>query len=288
MEKMAGRYRAIAVESKYWKPGDDYIKMLIQAIKNIVNEGDIVTVSEKALSIAQNNIIDEKTVKPSKLAQFLAKYWMTLVWPYFLGPVCHLRQRTINYLISYPAEEGSHHKQVALEQGGFLQALMHGSEAGIDGSNLPQSYVSLPLNNAEEIAQNLRERIDAELGKKVTIVVVDTDKTYSWRGFHFTPRPKPITGIHSLYGALAYVAGRSLKLKKRATPIAVSGTAIATDEAIEIAKIANRTRGNGAGRTVWDMAKTFNVGLSDVTWKMLESVKHRPIVIIRPKTQMSK
>jgi F420-0:gamma-glutamyl ligase-like protein len=284
---MAGRYRAFAVESRYWKPGDDYIKQLIQNIKNIVNDGDFVTVSEKAVSTALGNIIDEKTVKPSRLARFIAKYWMQLVWPYILGPVCHLRQKTIDYLRSYPPEEGSRHKQLALEQGGFLQALMHGSEAGIDGSNLAQSYVSLPLKNAEEIAQKLRERIEAELGKKVTVAVVDTDKTYSMKGFHFTPRPKPLKGIHSLGGVLAYVAGRSLKLKKRATPIAVSGPQITTEEAIEIAKIANRKRGIGAGRTVWDMAKTFNVNLTDVTWRMLDSVKHRPIVIIRAKTQMS-
>jgi F420-0:gamma-glutamyl ligase-like protein len=284
---MAGRYRAFAVESSYWKPGDDYIKQLIQNIKNIVNDGDFVTVSEKAVSTALGNIIDEKTVKPSRLARFIAKYWMQLVWPYILGPVCHLRQKTIDYLRSYPPEEGSRHKQLALEQGGFLQALMHGSEAGIDGSNLAQSYVSLPLKNAEEIAQKLRERIEAELGKKVTVAVVDTDKTYSMKGFHFTPRPKPLKGIHSLGGVLAYVAGRSLKLKKRATPIAVSGPQITTEEAIEIAKIANRKRGIGAGRTVWDMAKTFNVNLTDVTWRMLDSVKHRPIVIIRAKTQMS-
>ena len=285
---MAGRYKAVAVESRYWKPGNDYIKQLIQAIKNIVDNGDFVTVSEKAVSIALGKIIDEKTVKPSRLARFIAKYWMRLAWPHVLGPVCHLRKKTIDYLSSYPAEEGSRHKQLALQQSGFLQALMHGSEAGIDGSNLAQSYVSLPLENAQEIAQELRERIEAELGKRVTVAIVDTDKTYSWKGFHFTPRPKPIKGIHSLGGVLAYVAGRSLKLKKRATPIAVSGPQIATEEAIEIARIANRTRGIGAGRTVWDMAKTFNVDLTDVTWRMLDSVKHRPIVIIRPKMQMSK
>jgi F420-0:gamma-glutamyl ligase-like protein len=285
---VAGRYKAVAVKSRYWKPGDDYIKQLIQAIKTIVADGDFVTVSEKAVSTAIGNIIDESKIKSGSLARFIAKYCMPLAWPYILGPICHLRQKTIDNLRSYPHEEGSRHKQLALEQGGFLQALMHGSEAGIDGSNLPQSYVSLPLENAQEIAQELRDRIETELGKSVTVVIVDTDKTYSWKGFHFTPRPKPIKGIHSLGGALAYVAGRSLKLKKRATPLAVAGTQITTDDAIEIAKIANRTRGIGAGRTVWDMTKTFNVDLTDVTWKMLDSVKHRPIVIIRPKTQMSK
>ena len=263
-------------------PGEDYLKQVVRAIDGTVENGDFVTVSEKAVSTALGNIVDEKSIQPSRLARFLAKYWMRFVWPYILGPLCHLRKRTINYLRSYPPEEGSIHKQVALLHSGFLQALMHGSEGAIDGSNLPHSYVSLPLENANEIAQELWERIESELGKRVTVVIVDTDKTYSLWGFHFTPRPKPLKGIYSFGGFLAYLAGRSFKLEKRATPLAVAGSQLATEEALEIAKIANRTRGTGAGRTVWDMAKTFNVKLTGVTWKMLESVEHRPIVIIRP------
>lgn len=285
---MAHRYKAVAVETAYWKPGDDYTTQIIKAIKNIVKNGDIVTVSEKAVSTALGNLVDEKTVEPSKLARVISKYWMRIVWPYVLGPVCHLRQKTIKVLRSYPIEEGSRHKQLSLQQRGLLQALMHGSEGGIDGSNLPKSYVCLPLENGQNIADKLRLRIDSELGKKVTTVIVDTDKTYSFRAFHFTPRPKALKGIHSCGGVITYVIGRSLKSKKRATPLAVSGKQMTTREAIEIAKIANRTRGAGAGRTVWDMAKTFNVELTDVTWRMLDSVKHRPIVIIRPKRQMKK
>lgn len=283
---MAGKYKAAAVECNYWKPGDDYIQDIIEAIEHIITDGDYVTVSEKAVSTALGNLIDEKNIQPSSFARFIAKYWMPIAWPHILGPLCHLRQKTIEYLRSYPAQEGSRHKQLALLRGGFLQALMHGSEGGIDGSNLAFTYVSLPLENAQQIAQKLREQIRDKLGKRVSVVVVDTDKTYSLKGVHFTPRPKPIKGIHSRGGFIAYVVGRSLKLKKRATPLAVAGPKITTEEAIELAKIANRTRGSGAGRTVWDMAKTFDVPLTDVTWKMLDSVKHRPIVIIRPKTQM--
>jgi F420-0:gamma-glutamyl ligase-like protein len=283
---VAGRYKAVAIESRYWKPGDDYIKDIIEAIKNTVADGDYVTVSEKAVSTALGNLIDEKNVKPSRLARFIAKYWMRLVWPYILGPVCHLRPKTTEFLRSYPAEGGNLHKQLALEQSGFLQALMHGSEGAIDGSNLPYSYVALPLENAQAVAQELRQQIKTEIQKNVSVVIVDTDKTYSVMGFHFTPRPKPMKGIHSIGGFLAYVAGRSFKLKKRATPLAVAGPPITTEEAIEIAKLANRTRGSGAGKTVWDMAQNFKVGLNEVTWEMLSSVKHRPIVVIRPKKQM--
>jgi F420-0:gamma-glutamyl ligase-like protein len=281
------KYKVLAIETKYWKPKNDYTKDIIKAIKSIVKEGDYVTVSEKAISTAIGNLVDEKKLKPRTLARFIARYWMRFVWPYFLGPVCHLRKKTIDYLRKYPSKEGSFHKQLALEQGGLMQALMHGSEGGIDGSNLPYSYVCLPLHNAQQIADNLRKQIENKLKKKVSVAIVDTDKTYSVLGFHFTPRPKPIKGIHSIGGVLAYVVGRSLKLTKRATPLAISGTKVTINEAIEVAKLANRTRGLGAGRTVWDMAQTFNVDLTDVTWKMLESVKHLPIVIIRPQTQMN-
>lgn len=284
---MASKYKALAVETKYWKPKNDYTKDIIKAIKSIVKEGDYVTVSEKAISTAIGNLVDETKLKPRALARFIARYWMRLIWPYVLGPVCHLRKKTIDYLRKYPSKEGSFHKQLALEKGGLMQALMHGSEGGIDGSNLPYSYVCLPLYNAQEIADNLRKQIQNELKKKVSVVIVDTDKTYSVFGFHFTPRPKPIKGIHSIGGVLAYVVGRTLKLTKRATPLAISGPKLTTNEAIEVAKLANRTRGLGAGRTVWDMAQTFNADLTDVSWKMLESVKHLPIVIIRSQTQMN-
>ncbi len=282
---MVNKYRAVAVRTRYWRPGEDYLEQLVKAIGNRVEDGDFVTISEKAISTALGNIVDENIVRPSWFARFLAKYWMRFVWPYILGPICHLRKRTIQHLRAYPMEEGSAHKQVALEHGGFLQALMQGSEGAIDGSNLPYSYVSLPLKNAQQTAQQIQKQVKSKLGKKVTVVIVDTDKTYSLKGFHFTPRPKPLKGIHSFGGFLAYVAGRFFKLEKRATPLAVAGSQITTEEAIEIAKIANRSRGSGAGRTVWDMAKTFRVPLTGVTWEMLDKVKHQPIVIIRPKRE---
>jgi F420-0:gamma-glutamyl ligase-like protein len=55
------------------------------------------------------------------------------------------------------------------------------------------------------------------------------------------------------------------------------------EDALEIAEAANRARGSGAGRTVWDMADNFKVGLTEVSWEMLETVKHKPIVILRSK-----
>jgi F420-0:gamma-glutamyl ligase-like protein len=275
----------MAVTTQYWKPGEDYITEIVKAIENKVKDEDFVTISEKAISAALGQIIDENAVQPSKFARFLAKYWMRFFWPYILGPLCHLRKKTIRHLRSYPIKEGSAHKQLVLDHGGFLQALMQGSEGAIDGSNLPYSYVSLPLKNPKQIAGKIQRQIISRLDKRVTVAIVDTDKTYSLKGFHFTPRPTPIKGIHSFGGALAYVIGRFFKLEKRATPLAIVGSKITTEEAIEIAKIANRSRGSGAGRTVWSMAKAFKTPLTGVAWEMLEKVKHQPVVIIRLKDE---
>jgi len=50
---------------------------------------------------------------------------------------------------------------------------------------------------------------------------------------------------------------------------------------LKIAEIANRSRGFGTGRTVWEMAEKFKVGLTDVSWEMLDGAKHKPIVLVR-------
>jgi len=280
--QVAGKYRTLTVKTHYWRPGEGYIKVIVESIRDRIQDGDIITISEKAISTAVGNIIDESVMKPGRTASFLARYWMRWVWGYLLGPLSRLRNRTIHHLREYPLEEGSAHKQLALEQAGFLEALMFGSEGGIDASNMPYSYVSLPLRNAPEIAQKIRSYTKTMLGKEVMVMIVDTDRTYSLKTFHFTPRPKPIEGIHSLGGFLSHVIGRFLKMKHRATPVAVVGSQMRAEEALEIAEIANRARGFGAGRTVWDMAEKFNVSVTDVTWEMLDKVEHKPIVIVKP------
>ncbi|NWG11019.1 coenzyme F420-0:L-glutamate ligase [Candidatus Bathyarchaeota archaeon] len=277
------RYIVCATTTKYWRPGKNYLEEIIKSVGGKVADGDFVVVSEKAISVASNNIIDEANVMPNLSARLIAKYWMRIGWGYILGPICYFRERLLRYLREYPIKSGSRHKMVALQNAGFLQALMFGSEGGIDGSNLAYSYVSLPLENAREVALKIRQEIESRLQKKVFVVIADTDKTYSFRNFHFTPRPKPVEEIHSFGGFISYVIGRMLKLKKRATPIAVAGCKLYAEEALEIAEIANRVRGSGAGRTVWDMAERFNVKLTGVSWEMLETVKHKPIILVRKK-----
>ncbi len=270
------------LKTGYWRPGTDYLERIVDFVKGKIQDGDFVTVSEKAISTASGNILDENDIHTSLLARFIAKYWMRWVWGYILGVVCHLRRSTVQRLRAYPVREGGAHKQVALSLAGFYQTLMHGSEGGIDGSNLAFSFVSLPLKNSQKTASRIRERLKTQLGRDVNVMILDTDKTYSFRNFHFTPRPRPIDGIHVCCGFVSYVVARFLKLKRRATPIAFSGAKpLSVEEALRIAELANRARGFGAGRNVWDMAEVFGVAVTAVTWDMLDRVEHKPIVLVR-------
>jgi F420-0:gamma-glutamyl ligase-like protein len=276
------RFRYVVIRTRYWRPGENFLEEIAAAVKDHVEDGDIITVSEKAISTAMGNILDESRIKAGKIAHLIATYWMRYVWGCFLGQICRLRVKNLKRLRSYPLKEGSIHKEAALRHAGFLQALHWCSEGGIDASNLPYSYVSLPLRQPHETAENIREYIRSKTNRKVSVIIVDTDKTYSIGGFHFTPRPKPITGIHSKGEFLAYVLGRALNLRRRSTPIAVVGTDLMVNALLDIAEAAHRLRGSGAGATVWDMARRFGVSLTKVSWEMLEAIDHKPIVIFKP------
>ncbi len=279
------KYYALPVATKYWKPGDNFLNSILDAGKNRLSNEDFVVISEKALSTALGNIIDESTISPSLNAKLIARLWMRILWGYFFGAQCRLGSRLRRRLREYPLEAGSRHKQNALQQAGLLQALMWGSEGGIDGSNLPYSYVSLPLKKPYEMAEAIHRQIWLKLNKKVFVMIVDTDKTYSFRNFNFTPHPKPITGIHSLGGVIAYIIGRTFRFPKRPTPLAVAGGILHAKEALRIANIADKARGPGSGATVWDMAGRFNVSETGINWNMLFKEKHKPIVIVRKITK---
>jgi len=277
------KYKALAVSTGYWKPGENYTERIVEGIRGKILDGDFLVVSEKAISTAIGNIVDESVVKANLNARLIVRYWMRVAWGHLLGRLCHFRGKLLQKLREYPLEAGSRHKQVALQHFGLVQALMFGSEGGIDGSNLAYSYVSLPLKDAYVPAEEIRRKIWLRLRKKVFVLIVDTDKTYSFWNFHFTPRPRPVKGIHPFGGFIAYMIGRMLRLRKRSTPIAVSGYSMSAEEALEVAEVANCARGYGAGRTVWEMAEKFNVDADGVSWEMLETVRHKPIVIIRGK-----
>lgn len=274
------RLIARRIRTTYWRPGHNYLKTIVDAVGDSCENGDVIAISEKAVSVALGRVVDEAHVQPGLLARILAKFWMRFVWGRILGPLCGFKRKTVWRLKRYPIREGSVHKQTTIQHVGLWQSLLHYSEGGIDVTNLPFAFAALPLDDANEVARTVFDAVVERTGKGITLMLTDTDKTYSWHGFHLTPRKTAVPGIRTL-GLLALMIGRVSKWKARATPLAVCGRELSLEETLAAADVADRRMGHGAGRTVWDMARRFRVGLANVTWDMLESVPHYPIVIVR-------
>ena len=274
------KVKAVSVRTRYWRPGTDYASEIARRVRGLVEDGDIIMVSEKALSTASGFLVDEAEVKPGRVARLLAGPWTRRLWGGPLGTITGLKQQTLANLRNYPAE-GAAHKQVALRTVGLLQSMRHYSEGGIDASNLPYSYVSLPLRDASWVASRIREAVRGRTGRRVTVMIVDGDTTYSWRNLHIAPRSVELPGLIHMGGFLAFIIGKVLRLQARQTPIAASGDGVNPDRALWLARLHHRLCGGGAGRTVWSMSREMETSLTGVTWEMLESVKHYPITVIR-------
>lgn len=275
------RLQTITFRTRYWRPGTDFITEIIERTEPHLRDGDIIALSEKAVSTAKGNIFDEAQVKPGRMAKFLADFWTRRIWAGPLGRLTGLKDQTRMNLCEYPLEEGAAHKQTALWHVGFLQTLRHYSEGGIDASNLPYTYVSLPLDKASEVADTVREMFEEETEKKITVMIMDGDTTYSWRNLHLAPRIVDTPGLVHLGGVFTFIIGRLLGLKARHTPIAVSGASLSPDRALWYANLFHKLCGGGAGRTVWSMSDNLETSITGVTWEMLENVDHFPLTLIR-------
>ena len=279
---MRSRWIFKPIRTRYWRPKTDYLNEIWRAVKGIAKEGDVIVISEKAISTAKGLIVDESKIKPTFSAYLIVSIWTRVIWGYFLGYLCHLKPKSIKRLRAYPLFEGAKHKQLALSYAGLLQALRHGSEGGIDVSNLPYSYASLPLPDPQKEAEKIGRFLESRGIKSVSIMIVDTDMTYTIGSLHLSPRRTSIPHIKgAAWGFLTYLIGRMLKGKPRATPLALWHSNFSVEEALMLAEAAHHIRGSGAGRTAWDASERFGVELAEVSWHMLDSISHYPIVICR-------
>ena len=200
------RIKAIKVRTRYWLPITDYTMEIKSAVSDLVKDGDIVTISEKAIAVSSGRILDESRIRASSLSRLIAVFWMRKIWGGSLGYLAKLKGKTRLRLRKFPLEAGSIHKQAALRLVGFLQALRHYSEGGIDASNLPYAYVSLPLDKPSMVADGIRSSLELETGKNLTVMIVDGDTTHSWRNLHLAPRRVNVRGFVYFGGFFGFVA----------------------------------------------------------------------------------
>lgn len=273
------KFLTIPILTDYIKPGESYDSIIQQAGKHL-EDGDYLVISETPIAISQGRLVDETDFEPSLLSILLAELWSKYIWGYFLGPLLGIKRRTIKNLRKLPKEARSH-KQLILKYYGIKHALKPASEAGVDLSNVPGTYVCLLPEDPQDVVQDIHGKIKSSYKKDVTVMIIDTDATYELRGMKFTSIPIATNGIRKDLGIFGYVLGRWGNIKGP-TPLAVSRSQD-IDKSLKIAKIAeNCQEKNDLNiETVYDMKKTFDEEITDVTIEMLESIEHTPAVIVR-------
>ncbi len=272
-------YEIIPIKTGYIKPNESY-DIIIENSKDLLEDGDFLVISETPIAISQGRLVDEALFKPSLLSIFLADIWSKYIWGYFLGPILGIKKRTIKNLRNLPVEARSH-KEVVLKYYGLKHALKPASEAGIDLSNAPGTYVSLLPDKPDVIAFDIAGKISNNVGKEVVVIVIDTDVTYEFLGKLFTSLPIAASGIKANFGFFGYLLGRFGKIKGP-TPLGISKNCN-IDTIMKIAKIADdyQMENDHSMATVYEMKNIFKGEIDGVTVEMLSSIEHTPAVIIR-------
>lgn len=270
-----GEYIVIPIETGYIKPNEDLSSIINPAIE-LMEDGDYLVIAETPISVSQNRLVDESKYTPSLKAKFLTTVWSKYLWGYVFGPILGIKERTIKNLRRLP-EETKAHKEVVLQLYGLKHALKPASEAGIDLSNAPGTFVSLLPENPEKVAKEIKN----EIGKNVCVMIIDTDATYMKNGKYFTGLPIAIDGIDADNGFFGYVRGQLCE-NMGSTPLGCSEE-IDVETALKIANIAEDYQRSLSTemKTIHSVKEVLGSEIDEVTIEALDSITHTPAVIIR-------
>ncbi len=144
------------------KPGDDVGRVIFDALRmeNVeLAEGDVVVVSQKIVSKAENLEVDITTIKPSKKARSLSRK-------------TGKDARLIELILS------DSHRVLRADSQALLVRRKDGMiclNAGVDKSNVEgrHNYAKLPTDS-DLSAKRIRVRLEELSGKKVAVIVGDT------------------------------------------------------------------------------------------------------------------
>ena len=140
--------------------GDDIVAILLEGMSHKgldLEDGDVVAITSKVISVAQNRLVLFNSVPPSERAIALAaKYGLE---PGFIEIV--LREAETVY--------GGVHRALLTSKDGILTA-----NAGIDHKNVPQGIAVLLPEHPDRVADEIRRDVKRRLGKRIGVIIIDS------------------------------------------------------------------------------------------------------------------
>lgn len=150
----------ISVKTPLIKPGDDMAGVLIESMKDAgikPQDNDILVLAESAVATAEGRVVKLDSIRPGKKAIELSE-------PYKTDP------RKLELIIRESDEllGGIPGVVVTITKGVLSPS------AGIDNSNAPEGYVVLLPENPRKSAIKIRQKLMAEYGCNVAVIIGDS------------------------------------------------------------------------------------------------------------------
>lgn len=142
------------------KEGDDLVEIINRAINEkeiVLEDRDIIVVTEKIISKAEGRLFRLDSVIPSKEAKRLAE--RTEKDPRIVELILN-ESKEILWAEDFIVVETKH---------GFICA-----NAGIDQSNIEDGFAKLLPEDPDASAEKLRDGIEAKFGKRIGVLIVDS------------------------------------------------------------------------------------------------------------------
>lgn len=188
--------------------GEDLSKLFTSHFKGI-QDGDVVVVSQKAVSKQEGRVVDLTQVIPSLLAVGVAAEYQKD--PKLVEVILSEAQRIIRMDGGILITETKH---------GFVCA-----NSGVDESNLPEGFAALLPADPDRSASDLRDKLHVLSGKKIAVIISDTFGRPFREGQ--TNQAIGIAGMRAIddYAGKKDVFGRTLRVTAIAQVDEISGAA---------------------------------------------------------------
>lgn len=176
IEVDGGRYERYGVKTHFIERGEDYIEVLRRYVTPLYQEGDIVALGEKVISMCQNNTVEKSEVKLGFWAKFLSKFatrnqnGIGMDEPYKLQLAINLKGLPLILWAVFCGAVGK-----VFGKRGVFYKIVGQDIAGIDGFYSRSSfdtYHTLAVLNPKD-PRGVCEKVKAELG--ISCVIADAN-----------------------------------------------------------------------------------------------------------------
>jgi len=200
------------------RPRDNLAKMVADAASKEaggIKDGDVLVITSKVVSKAYGFLIRLDDVKPSKRALRIAgktggdPCFIQAVLDnsdevLFILPFAKLVEKDVIRIERMSRNIAGAYE--AIKRIPYILIVRRGgqiySDAGLDFSNHPEGVVSVPPENMDEYAREIRRRILELTGRKVAVIITDTEMWISFGSLDFARGSSGIEVIHKGFGNL--------------------------------------------------------------------------------------